>query len=249
MIIKPWLLSFFLLYLLVSCKTTNLFDSKKDKNTVATIDSVFFPDSTYQYKIRKDDKITISVWGQEDLSIGSSFGIYNSNEIYGKWLLVDKEGNIEAPKIGTITVENKTIIELKDTLQSIYSEWVLNPIVDIKILNRQITILGEVRDPQVITVDKEKNSLITMVTLCKGFDFYANVKYIKVLRQVGPDVHIANIDLTKSGDFLYQNIDLYPGDIVIVPSKKYKVFDKRISTIIPFTSAITTAAVLLGFFK
>ncbi len=249
MSIRPWLLSFFLLYLLVSCKTTNLFDSKKENNTVATIDSVFFPDSSYQYKIRKDDKITISVWGQEDLSIGSSFGIYNSNEIYGKWLLVDKKGNIEAPKIGTITVENKTIIELKDTLQSIYSEWVLNPIVDIKILNRQITILGEVRDPQVITVDKEKNSLITMVTLCKGFDFYANVKYIKVLRQVGPNVHIANINLTKSGDFLYQNIDLYPGDIVIVPSKKYKVFDKRISTIIPFTSAITTAAVLLGVFK
>jgi polysaccharide export outer membrane protein len=120
--------------------------------------------------------------------------------------------------------------------------------VDVKVLNKEITVLGEVRDPQVIQVDKDRNSLLEMVTRSGGFDFYANLKYVKVLRQEGPNVRVANINLTKSGNYLKRNIQLYPGDIVIVPSKKNKEFDKRVSTIIPFTTTITAAAILLGAF-
>lgn len=233
---------------LSSCKTTNLFVDKQAGNTVADLDSVFLNNPNYQYHIRKDDKITISIWGQDELSVGSTYGIYNSNEVYGKWLMVDANGNIEIPKIGTFHVEKMTIVALKDTLRTRFSEWIKNPVLDIKVLNREITILGEVRDPQVLGVDKERNTLLEMISRCKGFDFYANVKQIKVLRQVGEDVHVANINLSEKGDYLMKNIYLYPGDVVIIPSKKNKDFDKRVSTIIPFTTTITAAAILLGTF-
>jgi polysaccharide export outer membrane protein len=105
-----------------------------------------------------------------------------------------------------------------------------------------------VRDPQVIPVDKSHNSLLEMIARCKGFDFYANTAYIKVFRQVGKNVHVANINLTKGAPVSARNINLYPGDVVVVPSKKYKEFDKRVSTIIPFTTALTSAAIFLGAF-
>jgi polysaccharide biosynthesis/export protein len=231
-----------------SCKTTNLLVDKKAGNSVADLDSVFLPGGNYEYHIRKDDKITVSIWGQDDLSVGSTYGIYNSNEVYGKWLMVDARGNVEIPKLGTFHVEKLTIIQIKDTLQTIFSEWIRNPVVDVKVLNREITILGEVRDPQVINVDKERNTLLEMIARCKGFEFYANPKNIKVLRQVGEHVHVANIDLSKSGDILMKNINLYPGDVVIVPSKKFKDFDRRISTIIPFSTTLTAAAIFMGAF-
>lgn len=234
--------------MLSSCKTTNLFVEKGAKNTAAVLDTVFWGTGDYQYHIRKDDKITISVWGQDDISVGSTYGIYNSNEVYGKWLMVDARGNVEIPKIGSFQVENMTIIQLKDSLKTIYRQWIKTPVVDIKILNREITVLGEVRDPQVINVDKERNTLIEMIARCKGLEFYANPKYVKVFRQVGPNVHVANINLTKSSHLLKRNIDLYPGDVVVVPSKKYKEFDKRVSTIIPFTTALTSAAIFMGAF-
>ncbi|MCC5916117.1 MAG: polysaccharide biosynthesis/export family protein [Cryomorphaceae bacterium] len=234
------------LFGLGSCKTHNIFWQKNANNTVEDLDSVFLYDEGYQYHIRKDDKITISVWGQDDLSVGSSYGIYNSNEVYGKWLMVDSRGNIEVPKLGTLKVENKTIIELKEELRVHFGEWVRNPIVDIKVLNREITILGEVRDPQVINVDKEKNTLIEIIARCKGFEFYAEMRYIKVFRQVGENVHVANIDLTKSGDYHLKNINLHPGDVVVVPSKKHKNFDRRIATVIPFSTTLTAAAIFMG---
>lgn len=232
-----------------SCATPNLFVEKsKPADSVDAIVRREFMKEQYEYQIRRDDKITISLWGEDEMSVGSTYGIYNSNEVYGKWLMVDVRGAIEIPRLGSFHVENMTIVELKDTLRTIYAQWIKDPVVDVKILNREITVLGEVRDPQVLLVDKERNTLLEMIARCKGFEFYANPKYVKVLRQVATDVYVTTIDLTKSGDFLMKNIDLYPGDVVIVPSKRYKEFDRRISTIIPFTSTLTAVAIFMGAF-
>jgi polysaccharide export outer membrane protein len=239
-IIKIFLVSI----LFTSCKTYNLFETKEPvKDTVA-----FSYEKNYQYKIRKDDKISLSVWGEENLSVGSVYGIYNSNEVYGKWLLVDANGNIEIPKIGTTNVLDKTIPELKETIKLGLQKWIINPIVDVKVLNKEITILGEVRNPNVINVEKDQNSLLEMISKSGGFEFYANMRAVKILRQEGENVRVTNIDLTNPNDILNRNIQLHPGDIVIVPSKKNKEFDKRISVIIPFTSTVTAAAILIGLF-
>ncbi len=233
---------------LTSCKTQNLFVQKQSASLKDSVDASFLYDPGYQYVIRKDDKIAISVWGQDELSVGSVYGIYNSNEVYGKWLLVDADGNIEAPKLGTTNVLGKTIPQLKDTLRKALKKWIVNPVVDIKVLNKEITLLGEVKTPGVQKVDKDQNSLVEMISRAGGTEFYANIKLVKVLRQQGPDVKVINVDLTRPDDYLNRNIQLHPGDIVIVPSKKHKEFDKRISTIIPFTTTISAAAILLRLF-
>lgn len=235
---------FIVVLLFVSCKTQNLFvqdDNLKDSTTFAY-------DADYQYKIRKDDKISISVWGEDDLSVGSTYGIYNSNEVYGKWLLVDANGTIEIPKIGTTAVVGKTLPELKDYLKIQLKKWLVNPIVDVKVLNKEVTILGEVKNPNIIQVDKDHVSLLEMISKTGGFDFYANLKSVKIVRQQDEKVSITNLDLTQSNDIRNTNIFLHPGDIVIVPSKKNKEFDKRVSSIIPLTSAISTAAIIMKLF-
>lgn len=235
----------YLSMLLFSCKTQNLFvEAKGDK----IVDSLFCYNEGYQYKIRKDDKISISVWGQEDFSIGSVYGIYNSNEVYGKWLMVDADGNIEVPKLGTKHVYGETIIQIKDSLKKELKKWIINPVVDVRVLNKEITVLGEVKTPGVVNVDKDHNSLVELIGKTGGFEFYANLKHIKIIRQEGSDVRITNLDLTHAADYVNKNILLHPGDIVIVPSKRYKEFDKRISVIIPFTTAISAAAIILKLF-
>ena len=122
-------------FVFASCKTQNLFTKNNAPGTLSeAVDSVFVYDPDYEHTIAKDDKVTISVWGQDDLSVGSVYGIYNSNEVYGKWLLVDHSGNVELPKHGSFRIEGYTISILKDTLRNIYKQWIVNPIVDIKVL-------------------------------------------------------------------------------------------------------------------
>lgn len=233
-----------------SCKTLNVYMEPKSSQKADTtqLDSSFFFNPEYQYTIRKDDKISISVWGQDELSVGSSYGIYNSNEVYGKWLMVDDSGTVEIPKLGTYCVKGLTVQELKQILKVEFGKWILNPVVDVKILNKEITVMGEVKSPKVIQVDKDQNSLFEIIAKCEGFDTYANLKYVKILRQNGDNVIVANVDITESGGYLYKNIQLYPGDVVVVPSRSYKEFDRRVSIIIPFTTAITAAAILITAF-
>lgn len=235
---------FALALLLNSCKTQNLLVSKNEIEDKAA----FNYNEHYQYRIRKNDKISLSVSGEDNMSVGSVYGIYNSNEVYGKWLLVDINGNIEIPKIGTTNVLGKTIPELKEYLKNQLKQWLNNPVVDVKILNKEITILGEVRNPNTIQVDKDQYTLLEMISKTGGFDFYANLKSIKILRQEGENVRVTNVNLTKGKEILNTNVQLHPGDIVIVPSKKNKEFDKRIATIIPFATTATAAAILIRTF-
>jgi polysaccharide biosynthesis/export protein len=235
-----------IILLLGSCKTQNMFD-KSNKHSVE-LDSIFVFDSAYQYSIRKDDKINLSVWGQDELSVGSVYGIYNSNEAYGKWLLVDANGNIEIPKIGTMNVLNKTVPELKDTLKLMLSHWVVNPVVDVKVLNKEITVVGEVRSPASVHMDEDRMFLLDVIAKTEGYEFYANLKQVKVIRKQGSEVKIANINLTRSNDYVNRNIQLHAGDVVVITSKHHKEFDKRIATIIPVASTITSLAILIGLF-
>lgn len=225
-----------------ACKTQNLLVDKPQTND----NESFVYDTDYQYRIRTDDKIAISVWGEDNLSVGSVYGIYNSNEVYGKWLMVDTNGTIEMPKIGTINVLGKTIPELKEMLKTDLKKWLVNPIVDVKVLNKEIIVLGEVRNPNTVAIDKDHVSLLEMISKTGGFEFYANLKSVKILRQEGKNVKVTNLDLTMGDDIVNRNIQLHPGDIVIVPSKKNKDFDKRIATIIPLTTTISAAAIIMG---
>lgn len=235
-------------FILLSCKTQNLVADSEKYNSRALVDSIFAYDSTYQYRIKSGDKLSISIWGQDDLSIGSIYGIYNSNEVYGKWLLVDANGNVEIPKIGTTMLKGKTCIEAKIQLTEIFRKWILNPVIEVRVLNKEVSVLGEIRTPGNYIVDKDQVNLLEIISRSGGYDFYANLKQIKILRQEGLDTRVISLNLTKAENFATRNILLHPGDIVIVPSKKYKTFDKRISTIIPFTTAVSAAALIMKIF-
>lgn len=245
---KKLLYILLLVVALSACKTQNLVvETKRDmRYQHVDSDSVFMFKPDYEYRIRKDDKITMSMWDHDDLSIGSLYGIYNSNEVYGKWVLVDAKGCITLPKIGKFPVEGKTVIEVEDTLVKAYSKWVVNPIIEIKVINKEINILGEVRTPGKYVVDKDINSIFDIVARAGDFEFYANKKCVKVIRQDGNSVKMINVDLTHADNYLNRNIQILPGDLVIVPSKKNKEFDKRISTIIPIVSSISALALVLG---
>ena len=134
-------LGFYLVVWLCSCKTQQLFE-KPAPVKPSPADSIFFQVSSgNQYVIRKNDKLNISIWNNDDISVGSIYGIYNSDAGYGKWLLVDANGEIALPKLGNIRAQGYTIIELKSILIQKLSESIKKPVLDLKVLNKEVTVL------------------------------------------------------------------------------------------------------------
>jgi polysaccharide export outer membrane protein len=165
--------------------------------------------------------------------------------VYGKWLLVDAAGNVTVPQLGEVAMQGKTILEAESLLRQGFAKFIKTPIVEVKVLNREVTVMGEMKTPGKYLLEKEHNTLVDMLGRAGDFDFYADRKNVQVIRNVSGTPKSITLDLTKLENYTNSNIYLQPGDVVYVPTRKSKVWDKRAgSVIIPATAVITTAVLV-----
>ena len=224
-----------------SCTTQNLFQ----KSHIPKDAQIFLPDSSYQYVIHKGDKISVSIWDHEDMSVGSVFSIYNSNDVTGKWAMVDAAGNLAMPKLGEVQVAGKTVMEAEATLRDQYKKWIVNPIIHLKVLNKEITVLGELHMPGKYALDKDNNTLLDAIGKAGDFDLYADRGKVLVVRSTSSGPKMITVDLRITDAMFSQNVQIQPGDIVYVPSRHGKIWDKRGgATLIPIGAAITSIVLL-----
>ena len=110
-----------------------------------------------EYRIRSNDQLFIQVISDDPLnaaflnltntqgSMGSMGSSANSLELIT--YLVDEDGYISYPQLGNIPVENKTVSEVRDIIQEKVDNYLESASVFVKLVNRNITVLGEVKQP------------------------------------------------------------------------------------------------------
>lgn len=232
-------------FIFSACQIQNLFQS----DTEVTDNNLLVDNKEYEYKIKPNDKITISIWGHDDLSVGSLFGIYNSNQVYGKWLLIDKNGSAIFPEIGAVNLGGLSTIEAVEILVLKYSKTLVDPKIIVRVVNMKLSVLGAVTNPATIVMDEESIFLTQIIGQVGGFEYYADKSRIKLIRKQY-DVETEYIlDLTKMTDYQLANIQLQPDDVIIVPNKNAKRFDTESGRFIPFLSIISTLAVVYTVIK
>jgi len=245
------LISCLLMGLLSSCTTQNLVTkANNDKRNTKEELTAFSYNPAYEYTLQKGDKINLSVWDNDDMSVGSTYGIYNSNEVYGKWLMLDATGNVTVPKLGEVNLLGLTIPQTKEKLRNGFKQWIVAPIIEVKVLNKEVNILGELKAPGKYLLEKDNNTLLDVVAKAGDFDFYANKKEVQIVRMIDDKPVTLVVDLTKMDDYMAANVQIHPGDMIYVPSRKGKHWDRRAgSTIVPLTSVISTAVLVFGLIR
>ena len=108
-----------------------------------------------------------------------------SNKDMSRGYLVDTDGNIYFPLLGSIKAEGLTKTQLKDKIRnlSIEKKILLDPIVNIRFLNFRVTVLGEVGRPTVIPIPNEKISLLEALGLAGDLTIYGNRTNVMVIRE------------------------------------------------------------------
>ena len=108
------------------------------------------------YRLKHNDELYIQVTSQDDAA-ASIFAnsrqestYMGSIDPYGASLMsysIDKEGYLLLPVIGKISAKDKTVAEvsliLKESLVNVLNQ----PVVTVKLVNRFVSVLGEVRTP------------------------------------------------------------------------------------------------------
>ena len=198
-----------------------------------------------QHILKMDDKITISVWDHNSISLGSIFSIYSVSESFGKWVLIDSLGNATLPKLGDVRLEGLNCKEAGEVVANLLKKDLVDPIVVVKVLNREVTVLGEVKTKGNFLIDKEHTAIYEMLGKAEGFLQYADTRNVQLIR----DNKSYIIDLSQKDPLGAHRIYVKAGDILFIPAKSGKNFDLAIKRIIPFASAITAIAVLISLLK
>jgi polysaccharide export outer membrane protein len=155
------------------------------------------------------------------ISTSTSTGMYAHSSGY----LVDANGYIQIPIIGTVLAEGHTKKQLKEdiTRAIVEKKLLVDPIVNIRHLNYEVTVLGEVKNPTVINVPNEKMPLLKALGLAGDITVYGKKDNVLLIRETDSKKEMKYLNL-NSKDFInspYYN--LMPNDIVYVQSNKNKV--------------------------
>lgn len=152
--------------------------------------------------------------GGEGASAGS-----NNLELQG--YLVDSKGDIRFPVLGSIPVMGKTRGALEQELKASLSEYITDVVVDVRIINFKVTVIGEVSNPGVFRIENERVTLPEALALAGDLTVDGKRKEITVIREENGIRKVAKIDFTSTALFSSPFYFLKQNDIVYVePSLK-----------------------------
>ncbi len=176
-----------------------------------------------EHVVRADDilKISISTDNPETMQMFSASTRSEFNDsresLTFKGFYVDKEGYINYPSLGRIKVSGFKTTEVRTLLYNklVELQIFVDPNVDVKVLNLNFTVLGEVKNPGKYFFDNNIN-LLQALGVAGDLTINGNRNDIKLIRDINGTKDIYTIDLTKS-NFLENNIyQIFSGDIIIV---------------------------------
>lgn len=158
------------------------------------------------YIIGPEDILSIFVWKEPELTQN---------------VTVRSDGKITLPLLNDLTASGLTTLQLKELISNNLKQFVTDPVVTVIVQSarsRKASIMGEVARPGTYFINGP-TTLVQLISLAGGFRDFAATDKITVIRQ----------ENGKSGKFkfnykdfvkgknLEQNIQIKPGDIVVVP--------------------------------
>ncbi len=182
------------------------------------------------HTINVDDILKVDVTSIEPLltqqfnTNNSTNSISNKESMLYNGYLVNSEGYINFPVIGKIMVIGKTLDECRTAIKSKIEDTgiLINPTVDVKLLNAHFTVLGEVNRPGRYEYLKNNMNIFTALGIAGDLTINGKRKEIKIIRDQNGKKSISEIDITNT-DFLKTNYQIFSGDIIIVKPNNNRV--------------------------
>lgn len=212
-----------------------------------------------QLKIQTNDLLTITVSAAEleavqpfNLPVISAPRLGEgsiSGNLQMQTYLVDSDGNIEFPVLGSVHVAGLTRQELTSKMEVKVSDYVQNPIINIKITNFQVTILGEVQQPGTFTIPDERISLTKALGLAGDLTIYGRRDNVLVIRETDDSKRYEYLNLTESEVLNSPFYYLKQNDVVYVEPNAAQIqgasYNRNASVYISIASVLISLIIVI----
>ncbi|SMC00617.1 polysaccharide export protein [Hymenobacter roseosalivarius DSM 11622] len=146
-----------------------------------------------------------------------------SNNRQNEGYSIDNEGYITYPVLGRVKLGGLTKEEAIQTMTAAVKKYIKRPIVDIRLLNFRITVLGEVTRPASFTVPQENINVLEALGLAGDMTEYGKRESVLVIREKAGERVSMRLNLHKKEVFDSPYFYLQQNDIVYVePDNRVK---------------------------
>ena len=172
-----------------------------------------------------------------------------ANPVFG--FKVDASGQVTLPYLGNLSVVGMTTDELAKDLTAKLHDYLKSPIVNVRILNFKISVLGDVVKPDVYTVQNEHININEALSMAGDLNITAKRNDVLLIREENGQRQFVSIDLTKKDVFDSPYYYLHNNDVIYVNPDKTK-YDNvarsyKTNTLV-ISSALAVLAVLASAF-
>jgi polysaccharide biosynthesis/export protein len=255
--IFPFIISAFIL-LISSCVSQRNVEYLRDESSEDGEIKSFYDAKVPDYKLKPKDELYIQIRSLDDPStnVFQQLGVQESGNVsyiqpYGASLMsysVDKDGFIQLPVLGNVQVENKTVPEVSVLLHDSLEHILSNPAVIVKLVNRYVSVLGEVQSPGHFSYSQEKLTVFDALGLAGDITEYGDRNEVVIARnENGKNLRI-NIDLTSSMLMASEYYYIRPNDMIYVKPMRKKFWGMRQFPFEILLSSLSTAVLLYTVF-
>jgi len=209
--------------------------------------------------IQRGDQLSIMVYGLDDKTTayfnapmgGGQAGQQMMMQQGGQGggmigYIVNEEGTIEFPKLGTINILGYTHEQLRDTLQNRLTPWIKDPIVNVRMLNFRVTFMTTTH-AQTVVIMNQKTNILQFLGMVGGIQWTDRKDNILIIRQIDSVRQVIHVDFTNKEIFNSPVYYLQPNDIVYVEPNKLKFVESNVAVISLVTSITSTLSILVLF--
>jgi polysaccharide biosynthesis/export protein len=223
-------------------------DGKKD---IQSFNESGFPD----YTLKSNDELYINISSLDEAAANVFSTASDQSQTltpYSASMMsytVDKEGYLLLPVIGNIFVKGKTLSQVSIILRDSLYQVLNQPIVNVRLVNRYVSILGEVRLPGHYQYSQEKLSIFDAIGLAGDITDYGNRDEVILIRNENGENIRTKIDLSRSDILASEYYNLRPNDIIYVKPLRNKVWLSRQVPLNLLLTTITTALLIYSIIK
>jgi len=203
-------------------------------------------------KVETDDILGINVTSLNpeassvfNSNTGGTGGSNGTNPVAG--YLVDSKGEIQLPLIGNMKVSGKSTTEVRDQIRSSLTKYLKEPVVNVRIMNFKVSVLGDVNKPGSFAVQNERLTIPEAISLAGDLNITAVRKNILLIRERNGEREYIPVDLSSKKLFSSPYYYMRNNDILYVQpgSNKYASVDNTYRYIGFLLSALSIVAILV----
>ena len=165
--------------------------------------------------------------------------------------LVDSEGYIDFPVLGRLLIGGKTKEQVSDEMHALIAKDIKDAVINIRLMNYKVTVMGEVNRPGVHKINSERITLPEALSLSGDLTKYGKRDNILITRETTNGITTQRVDLTST-DFMQSDyFYLKQNDIVYVEPNKTRVNSSGVGPNISIyltviSLLLTTTAIILS---